>query len=436
MPPWYRLDNAGKLYPSLTGSRRTTVFRISADLSAPIHVGRLQEALDRLMPRFPYYKVHLKRGIFWYSLESTSHEPGVERDSRYPCMRYPLKQRGIFLFRVRSWRNRVAVEMSHVLSDGTGGLIFFKSLIAEYLHLSGVPRLDCGDLPIPGETPRPGEDEDAFRIYGNPALPSPAGLEKAFRLPLSLERAGLYRVTTGIMPAEVLKSRAREYGSSVSEFLTAVILDAFIRMIADMPEGVRNKVIAPVRINVPVNLRRFWDTPTMRNFFVSIEPEIDPRLGEWSFEEILERTRSYMAIETDKRHLAARMARNVRGERNPMARLLPLTVKDLFLPRLYSALASNIYSSGLSNLGRVEMPGHLRSYVRRFDFIPPPAMDEKIKAAVIGWDDKVHMSFGRLIRPAITELYVFRSLVGFGIPVKVESNMYGPADSPKRPGTR
>ena len=53
MPPWYRLDNAGKLYPAIRGSRRTTVFRLSADLTAPVHVGRLQDALDRLMPRFP-----------------------------------------------------------------------------------------------------------------------------------------------------------------------------------------------------------------------------------------------------------------------------------------------------------------------------------------------------------------------------------------------
>ena len=423
MTPWYRLDNAGKLYPSLSGRRRTTLFRISADLTVPVNIRILQESLDSLMPRFPYFAVHLKRGVFWYSLDASSRRPELSRDSVYPCMRYPLLRRGVFPFRVRVWRNRIAVEFSHVLSDGTGALTFLKSLLAEYLHQSGVPRQDCGELPVPGTSPRFGESEDAFRRFADTSLPSKRLLEPAFRLPLSLERTGIYRITTGIMPADILRAKSRDYGATVSEFLTAIMLDAFVRMIMDMPEPLRKKVIAPVRINVPVNLRSFWDTRTMRNFFVSVEPEIDPRLGMWSFEEILERTRSYMALEIDRRALAARMSRNIRSEKNTLARLLPLPVKDLFLPGLYSARAASLYTSGLSNLGRVNMPDHLTPWIRRFDFIPPPAKDEKVKASVIGWGNEVHLSFGRLVRPAIAELYVFRSLRSSGIPVKVESNI-------------
>jgi len=422
MPPWYRLDNAGKLYPAIRGSRRTTVFRLSADLTAPVHVGRLQDALDRLMPRFPYFAVHLKRGVFWYSLESSDHPVRVQRDSRYPCMRYPLRRRGIFPFRVRAWRRRIAVEFSHVLSDGTGALTFLKALLAEYLHLEGVPRKDCGDIPVPGQRPRPREREDAFRRYGNPDFPTPPPLEKAFRLPLSLERPGFYSVTTGIIPTAALKDRALDYGTGITEFLIAVMLDAFRGIIMDMPSSLRRRMENPVRINVPVNLRPIWPSPTLRNFFVSVEPEIDPRLGEWSFEEIVDRTRTYMRYEVDRRYLARRMARNVRGELNTVARLLPLSIKDLVLPALYASYAEKRYSSGLSNLGRISMPEHLSPYIRRFDFIPPPAAGEKVKASMVGWNDHIHLSFGRVVRPSIVELYVFRRLVSMGIPVKVESN--------------
>jgi len=422
MPSWYRLDNAGKLYPALSGSRRTTVFRLSADLTAPVHAGRLQEALTNLMPRFPYFAVHLKRGVFWYSLDSSPHTVVLERDSRYPCMRFPLRRRGIFPFRVRCWKNRIAVEFSHILSDGTGALVFLKSLLAEYLHIEGVPRQDCGDLPVPGEGFRKGEDEDAFRRFGDPGLPAPPRLDPAFRLPLSLEQPGFYKITTGVMPADRLKDRARDYGVSVTDFLISVMLDAFSSLIQDMPSGLRKKVIAPIRLNIPVNLRRFWPTATLRNFFVSIDPEIDPRLGEWSFEEIIERTHRYMRHETDKRYLAARMARNIRGEINPITRMIPLPVKNLVLPAIYAAFAEKNYTSGLSNLGRVEMPPHLSPFISRFDFIPPPASGEKVKASVVGWHDKVHLSFGRIVRPAISELYTFRRLIDLGIPVKVESN--------------
>ena len=422
MPRWYRLDNAGKLYPAISNARRTTVFRISADLSAPVHAGRLQEALSSIMPRFPYFSVHLKRGVFWYSLESSRHDVQLERDSRYPCMNFPIHRRGIFPFRVRCWRNRVAVEFSHVLSDGTGALVFLKSLLAEYLHLEGVKREDCGDIPVPGEKPRPGEDEDAFRRFGNPNLPSPSKSGSAFRLPLSLEPPGYYKITTGIMSAEILRNKARDYGVSINDFLIAVMLDSFQTMLLDMPAGLRKKVMAPIRLNVPVNLRQFWPSPSYRNFFVSVDPHIDPRLGKWSFEETVDSSSHYMKFEINPHRLAGRMARNIRGERNPFARVVPLFVKDVILPTIYSSMTERYYTSGLSNLGKVTMPSHLSPYIKRFDFIPPPAGGEKVKAALIGWEDKIHLSFGRLVRPAISELYVFRRLVNLGIPVKVESN--------------
>lgn len=422
MPPWYRLDNAGKLYPSLSDRRMTTIFRLSADLTAPIHSGRLQEALDNLMPRFPHFAVHLKKGVFWYSLETSTHTPMIQRDSKYPCMRYPLLRRGLFPFRVRCWKNRIAVEFSHVLSDGMGASIFLKSLIAEYLHLSGINRRDCGSLPVPGESPKPNEDEDAFRRYGDPSFPNPPKLEKAFRLPLPLEQPGYYKVTTGRMPLAALKEKARDYGVSITEILISVMLDAFRAIVLDMPPNLRKKLIAPIRINVPVNLRRFWDTKTQRNFFISVEPEIDPRLGDWSFEEIVDRTRTHMRYEADTRYLARRMARNIRGELNTAARLLPLMLKDIFLPPIYASMAAKQYTSGLSNLGLITMPDHLSEYIERFDFIPPPAVAERVKASVIGWNDTVNMSFGRLIQPSVAERYIFRRLIRMGIPVKVESN--------------
>ncbi len=422
MAQWYRLDNAGKLYPSVRGQRRTTVFRISASLSQPVHAGRLQQALENIMPRFPFFSVNLKRGVFWYFFQESARRPAVERDSRSPCMRYPLLRRGIFPFRIRCYDNRIGAEFSHALTDGTGGLVFLKALIAEYLHLSGVPRQDCGSIPVPGSMPQPGEADDAFRHYANPALPAPLLRDKAFHLPLPLERKGRYRITTGIMPIEALKTRAAEFNTGITDFLTAIMIFSFCQILNDMPKDLRRKVQAPIRINIPVNLRNIWPSPSLRNFFISVAPEIDPRLGEWQFEEILERTRLYMTAETDRRILAARMGQFFRGEHNLFTRLIPLSIKNMFLPGLYSKLGTSLYTSGLSNLGRVEMPGHLSPYIQCFDFIPPPAADEKVKAAVIGWKDHLHLTFGRVIRPAIAELYVFRTLVSMGIPVKVESN--------------
>ena len=422
MSSWYRLDNAGKLYPALIGPRRTTVFRLSADLVAPVHAPRLQKALDRIMPRFPFYAVNLRHGVFWYSLVQSPHQPQVVRDSKYPCMRFPLKNRGMFPFRVRAWRNRIAVEFSHVLADGTGAATFLQSLLAEYLALSGVPRGHLGNIPKPGSLPLAEEEEDAFRRFGDINFPDPPPLEKAFRLPLRLERPGYYRVISGTMPVAKLKQCATDYDCTMTEFLAGVMLDSYREILLEMPKELLKRHIAPLRINIPVNLRQLWPTATLRNFFVSVEPEIDPRLGEWKFDEIIDRTKTHMRYEVDRRYLGRRMARNVRGELNPWARALPLGLKNIVLPIAYASFAEKKYSTGLSNLGLMKLPQHLAPYVKRFDFIPPPAPEEKVKAAVIGWKDSISMSFGRLIRPAIVEQYVFRKLIRMGVPVKVQGN--------------
>ena len=53
-------------------------------------------------------------------------------------------------------------------------------------------------------------------------------------------------------------------------------------------------------------------------------PEIDPRLGEYSFEEITRIVHHYMQLETDKRQIMRIIRRNVGGEKNLMVRAIPL----------------------------------------------------------------------------------------------------------------
>ena len=42
-------------------------------------------------------------------------------------------------FRVICYKNRVAIEFFHALTDGAGGMVFLKSLMAEYTKLICLP---------------------------------------------------------------------------------------------------------------------------------------------------------------------------------------------------------------------------------------------------------------------------------------------------------
>ena len=66
---WYRLDNAGILYSALQREEYSAIYRFSALMTEPVRPAALQNAIDRVLPRFPSFAVRIRRGLFWYYLE-------------------------------------------------------------------------------------------------------------------------------------------------------------------------------------------------------------------------------------------------------------------------------------------------------------------------------------------------------------------------------
>ena len=68
-PDWYPLDNAGVLYASIQKERYSAIYRFSAVMTQEVDPAALQRAVDKVMPRFPGFRVRIKQGLFWYYLE-------------------------------------------------------------------------------------------------------------------------------------------------------------------------------------------------------------------------------------------------------------------------------------------------------------------------------------------------------------------------------
>lgn len=66
---WYRLDNAGILYSALQREEYSAIYRFSALMTEPVRPAALQNAIDRVLPRFPSFAVRIRRGLFWYYRE-------------------------------------------------------------------------------------------------------------------------------------------------------------------------------------------------------------------------------------------------------------------------------------------------------------------------------------------------------------------------------
>lgn len=91
------------------------------------------QRLDVTVRRFPSIAVRLRRGAFWYYLEQIPKAPDIQEEKSCPLQHVPFDSVRKCAFRVLVYKNRMAVEFFHAVTDGTGGLIFLKTLLAEYL---------------------------------------------------------------------------------------------------------------------------------------------------------------------------------------------------------------------------------------------------------------------------------------------------------------
>ena len=417
---WMRLDNAAKIYPAAKRRGWTNYFRLSVTLKEPVDVQVLRTALDVAVRRFPSIAVRLRRGAFWYYLEEIEKAPPIEEDKSYPLVHVPFDDVRKCAFRVLVYHSRIAVEFFHAVTDGTGGLIFLKTLVAEYLcqkYGISIPAEDgvLGRL----EDPDPEELEDSFLRYAGDITASRKE-QTAYHLSGTPEPDGFLNLTTLMLPVAAVKEKARAFGASVTEFIAAVMMKAICDLQAEqVPRRMRRK---PVKVLLPVNLRGLFPSRTLRNFASYVTPEIDPRLGEYSLSEICKIVHYRMGLENDPRMMAAKIATNVASERSPVLRVMPLFIKNLAMKAVFDLVGECKSCLCLSNLGAVRLPQAMVPYVARMDFIIGVQAKAPHNCGVVSWDGTMYVNMIRNIQEPELESHFYRVLHSLGLPVRVESN--------------
>lgn len=417
---WFKLDNAAKIYPASMSRNWTALFRLSATLNEPVEPDILEQALASTLTRFPTFALRLRRGLFWNYLEHVEGTPGVEPDVANPLVRMDLKANRGFMFRVRYHENRIAIEIFHVLTDGTGGMCFLKTLVAEYLRIKHgvhIPRsheiLDCSEPPTAAEA------EDSFAKYARPAT-LPRKESPAYHLKGIPADKDYLNITTGIIPSDAIRAKAKEHGVTVTEYLVATLIMSFYSI--QKKELNKRRRRKDVKICVPVNLRRFYPSVTVRNFSSFINPGISPAYGEYTFQETATRIKHLMGLEASEKMINARMSKNVNDERNAFIRLVPLFIKNPTLKLAFWLNGDRVSSSTLSNLGIITLPDEMTPYVSRFDFQLGPLRYNPVTCTCATYGGNLVINFSRDIRETDVERNFFTSLVKEGIPVTIESN--------------
>ncbi len=399
--PWDRLDNAGKLYPSLSTQKWSSLFRVAAVMKHDVDPQLLQEAVDRVLPRFPTITTQLAAGFYWYYLKNNPKRLLVEPDLKFPCSPIHWRRKNAHLLRVLYGERRIALDFFHAVTDGAGALIFLKTLVAEYLRLNGIDvpaTLGVLDLNTP---PRGEEMSDAFLKL---PLPKSKGIKapgRAYRFPVKKDKfVAKKHIHTYLVSVSELKAKAQKHNLTINEYLTAIFLYVGVQ------EQLKHKPLKlhPIRVSVPVNMRRYYETSTLRNFSTFVTPEIRPPFTKLTFEIIAEQVRAYMKEALQVDNLYEAIAPNVALEKNIASRLTPLFIKNFLIQVVYRLISSKSTTTTLTNLGIFTAPQQLMDELETVEVMLGPAQRSGIGAAILTTKDTIRIAFtSTQVHPVLPE---------------------------------
>ncbi len=416
MGDWFKIDNAGHLYSSITSTRVTTFFRISVTIKDEINVDVANDTLTKVLKRFPFVDVHMKRGLFWHYLDKGDNVVEVQEEKYYPCMNVYIKNKGMHLFRILYFKNKFSFEFSHILLDGGATLVFINTFLIQYYKSLGINSThdEIYNLDYYDENER----ENSFVKYYNKNIPAIKNSVRAHKLPFTLCEKGSFFVVSGLMDVNQVKPFAKQYNCTLYVFLTAV----YVKSIMDLAKETGEEINKPIVINAPVSLKGFYESTTLGNFFVSLTPTIDPRLSEYPLEEIVEDIKKYFDYNLNKKVMSQYISTTVKYENLLVFKATPLFLKSLILPTVYQYFAENTYTSSVTNLGVYNVPDELKDYVKRIDVFPAPSKNNIIKTGMVSYNGVLSFSFSKLTTDTSLERIFFTNLRKMGINILVDNN--------------
>ena len=425
IPRRFPLDMAGIVFPAVRTRDWNETYRTGFLLKEEIDPARLRQALEDLHPRFPSFFVSVRRGFFWYYLERMDNlDRVVQREKGYPCRPMHIFSPDGPAIRVLYDRRRLSVELSHVVADGGGVTVFLKALLARYMELGGLVIPPDSGLPDLSEPPRARELADDYRTFytKNPGkLPTEAAAYQyhAPRTP------GYLKVIHAMVPLEDILPLVKAQGLTVTDYLMAVYIHAFYT--AD-PRARRGR--RPIKIGIPVSLRKFYPSESLRNFSLYANMSFDPKAHsaprakeDFSFEDILEAMRGKLAaaIEPEKMHRL--LCENMSLMQNPAMRLMPNVLKRQFMRLGYLLLGESTNTAPLSNLGRFQLPPCLAERVASVETFLGGNPRKSFGCVVISDERLLHLYFSGETRKTDVQRAFLRHLTGEGLRIRVESNI-------------
>lgn len=401
----YILDNAAKIYPAAMTKKWNAVFRVSVYLTGRVDGDLLSQAVEELAPRFPTFYTQLHMGAFWDSLVPVSDRDIVGLDIGVPCRPFEVGSGNKPMFRVLYYGNRIAVEFFHCVTDGTGAMIYLKTLTARYLELQGykIEKTD-GVLDI-FESPKASEIEDAYQsLYEKGKRVSRKEQNAYWYTP---EREENYlRVSSAVINSDSLKAASRRYGCTVTAYLGGVYAYSFLKQYRKNSIKIMKN---PVKISIPVNLRPYFEKDTLRNFASFVNVTVDPSQN-ITVADCVNTVKDEMEKLIDIDELKKGVSQNVSEEKMLITKIAPNALKKLVMKQCFKAFGEKKYTSPFSNLGKVTVSASMKKHIERFEFVIGETQNNSVYCSAVGYENSITLTLSSVTKSTEIEDIYFSAL--------------------------
>lgn len=415
----FDLDSSAIIYAATQKKEWNRTFRVAAVLKQQVEPEILAKAIAELQPRFPTLYVQLQPGFFAYKVRTVQDTAVLVKESECPCRPVVVGKGEKPMFRVTYFENRVAIDIFHLVTDGTGVMCLLKSILARYLELQGNQIDKTHGVLDPNDKPTTAETEDSFlklkcenteKVSRNEAA--------AYKYFPSLPADDCYfKMTHGYLPVDELKLVTKAKSVTVTEYLVALYAWAFYNNM--LPE----KSEKPIKISVPTDLRRMFGSTTLRNFSLFTNVAIYPQKQDYTFDDFLQLTKKQMNQGFKKETLLNSACKNVADANLAVFRYMPLFLKKTVLKLGYALLGDKLITSSMSSLGIVTVPEGMEAHVGHFDMISGGTLKNYINCGILSFNGIVNVNFSSKSDATDIQRIFFTYLSEQGVNVEVQSNM-------------
>lgn len=413
---WYKLDTAAQLFPLITNKHDSSSFRIACVIKEDVEPQLLLEALKLALERFPLYKVRLRKGFFWYYLETNTNEPLVKSESPKFTESNKSTLQNDYLFNLTYFGKRIALEIFHGLTDGTGAVEFFKTILYHYLTLRGLSIVNNGEILTNEIEQLVDEDQDSFKFNYPKKIKKTEQEKKGFRIKGHYYKKHWIGCIQAAIDISSLKAVTHRYECTVSEYIAALLIYNIYHIYAKDDDS-----DYPIRLFVPVNARKYFNSKTLKNFVLFIRTNSSFE-GEVTFNEVLQHVKSTFAEELPKEKMLARLKANVDLETHWLTRFIPLFIKQIVVRLVYRALGSDVNTLSFSNIGIVRVPKEMEQAIDRFEFSFGASKKLPIAVTAISIGNTLTLTFTTTIIERTFEHAVITQLVKDGVNLVVDTN--------------